>query len=720
MEEIDLIQQLKIGNSTVYSKWIELHSGGIERLAIQYGCEREEAACVAEETFAEIYNNLENVIDEEQLVYSLYKVAITKIEPVEPTKLAHKKTFPFEEDEQLHEKIILLDKEWKMAFILSKFHGMDNAEISKIIEMPEPTVELVTSIAYKYLEEKVTQLEKRLDFLRKSYNRITLLFNIENVFQKRETLVHQKPFFSKKVLFSWMAGIIILLALITVSVMTGDEYRNTSAEKYVEQLKESFEDEIAQKFTEVGLPKEKLIDGEIFPMFFGEYAREEFEVMIKKLEKQIKDNEKINKKDIKLQYEEILSKLELPSEMMDHLFENPLTDNKTKSVEFISNYVDMFLSLQQSLFMTFYDHEQIFADARLDGEIDIEKFIEEKDSYPEKLQNALDGMVKQNIYPISIKDSMPFYPVHVNNEISKRIKNSLHEDVGGFIKLLELEPLYYLDSAYSIDIMVEYMIEMEKTLFAFENDTNAFNNLRDVYISLLHEIIKGSETSSIVDQNGKVKEKHQLVWKEITTLDENLPSTVIMRELVDQMEASGWMKSKIHHNLDEETLYNAFDHAKQGDLSSFIFNENKEHGEIVIATNDPEFVDDVEERYINFSERHRLDHLEDASPLVVMGIYYLANEREDPVTMWHLFNKEFIDISLEEYVKNWTKVEPLPEGAGMLSMSIRGSSTLNGMPFIPISYEKENRTDHLTRMVLYYEYPDVWMIESIPEEIRNP
>ena len=724
MDEFDLIRQMRTGDLGLFKKWIGVHSPSIERFAIQYGCEREQAAHVAEEVFGDFYNNIEKLTGGEPLVHSLYQVAIEKLELIQPTKLANKNRFSFEEDEQLHEKIILLGIEQKMAFILSQFHELDIAGIAKVLDLSETAVELATSESYKQLDKQVAQLENRLVFLGKSYSRLTLLFNIENVFQspqeEKEEDVKQKKVLPKKALFAWVAGIVILLTLITVSVVTGEEYQNASAEKYVERLKKSFDHEVTKKLTEAGLPEEGLIDEEIYPIMFGESAREEFEMMIMKLERKIKKDEKINKKEIKQQYDEILEGLELPSDMTKHLFENPLTANKEKSEEFIDRYVEVISILQQSIFMTIFEHEQILDDATSDGEVDIEKFMEEKDAYPEELQNALEGMVKQNIYPVSLKDLAPFYPVHVNNKISKRIRDSLHKDVGGFITLLELEPfLYYPDSTYSVDILADYMIEMEETLVAFENSTYASDHLRSVYIYLLYEIIKGSETTSIVDQNGKVKEEYQLAWKKIASMDDKMPSAFILGKLVDEMEVNGWKKSEIHHNLDMETLYNMLNHAELGDVSLFTFEENNTQGEIEISPNDPEYQADVEESYVKFSENHELEYLQDTNPLVVLGVYYLANEREDPETMWHLFNHEHIDISLKEYMKDWTKVDSLPEGIETLSVSI-GDMGLNGMQQVPISYEKGSGTDLLTWMILDDEHPNLWTIQAIPEAIENP
>ena len=53
--------------------------------------------------------------------------------------------------------------------------------------------------------------------------------------------------------------------------------------------------------------------------------------------------------------------------------------------------------------------------------------------------------------------------------------------------------------------------------------------------------------------------------------------------------------------------------------------------------------------------------LQDANPLLIIGLYYYANELEDPETMWQLFDHEYIPVSLEDYVKDWTKKDSLLE-----------------------------------------------------------
>ena len=88
-----------------------------------------------------------------------------------------------------------------------------------------------------------------------SYGRIRTSFRKEQVFMEEEkeiraTVKTRKP---KKGMIPWVVGILILLSIIVTSVVTSEEYQKTAAEKYMERLKESFEDEMSTRFAELGL-----------------------------------------------------------------------------------------------------------------------------------------------------------------------------------------------------------------------------------------------------------------------------------------------------------------------------------------------------------------------------------------------------------------------------------------------------------------------------------
>ena len=348
MEVFDLIQQIKSGDSTAFEKWMDIHSKNIELLAIQYGYSREQAGKLTEETFRTLHNDLENQADDKLLLHSLYKIALNRLEKNREATQSQDIIFRFEEDQQLHDEIIHLDEKKKLPFILSQFHGMKVLDIATVTGTSEEAVRLSITEAHRQIGKQTGEslIEKRLEFLNKSHERMSLLFRKENVFQKpleeeQETL-KQNPTIKKKPLLFWIAGILALLALITVPVVTGEEYKKNSAEKYVERLKSSFEDEITSKFNELGLIESTIKELYSDPISYGELARDEFDTMTSNIERTISKNETINKKMIEKQYDEILMKLQLPSEMAEQLFKNPLTNDIEKSGDFIKEYLEKY------------------------------------------------------------------------------------------------------------------------------------------------------------------------------------------------------------------------------------------------------------------------------------------------------------------------------------------------------------------------------------------
>ena len=106
MEESEWIEKVKNGDLAAFEKWMDLHSGNLERFAIQCGCTREWAGKVTEETFRTFYADLANLNDEERLRYDLYRIVLEKLVHIQRTEPLQESILSFEEDQQLHEKIM--------------------------------------------------------------------------------------------------------------------------------------------------------------------------------------------------------------------------------------------------------------------------------------------------------------------------------------------------------------------------------------------------------------------------------------------------------------------------------------------------------------------------------------------------------------------------------------------------------------------------------------
>ena len=94
--------------------------------------------------------------------------------------------------------------------------------------------------------------------------------------------------------------------------------------------------------------------------------------------------------------------------------------------------------------------------------------MKKKETYPKELQLALDGMIKQNIYPMSIKNWVSIAPIFKKNEHSAKIRSSIHPDFRGYLTGLEADANgYRIRVLYTpLEDSIDYLLEIEKTLLA--------------------------------------------------------------------------------------------------------------------------------------------------------------------------------------------------------------------------------------------------------------
>ena len=111
--------------------------------------------------------------------------------------------------------------------------------------------------------------------------------------------------------------------------------------------------------------------------------------------------------------------------------------------------------------------------------------------------------------------------------------------------------------------------------------------------------------------------------------------------------------------------------------------------------------------------------LQDANPLLIIGVYYYANDVEDPETMWQLLNHEYNPISFEAYVENWTKEEAILEQVESIFVDI-GDGSINGSQLAPVGYEKngnigleENGSIDYFARVLFDNDSNIWTIYEL-------
>ncbi|WP_203249249.1 RNA polymerase sigma factor [Sporosarcina beigongshangi] len=699
----------------LFEEWMDLYAHQIERFAFQYGYSSEKAAQLTVETFRAIYNNEEKMVEGK---LSIYKIALDQLVHAQQSDSEEETILPFEEDQQLHEKINALEEKAKVSLILSRFHNMSEAEIATILEISEEAVReaIRQAIQQLIIEIDNSHLDKRLEFLQKSYERISSSFRKDQVFAPRKEEVSERDIkkqpISKKALISWVAGILTLAALVIIPVFTDEERQKIAAEKYIEQLKTSFEEEIGNRYAQLGLKESTEEDQQNYYYFteYGKQAREDFETMLQEEEKNIVENGKINKKTINNKYAAIIKSIELPSEMVEQLIKHPLTDDKDKSMEFISNYVKQIFSIQQSYVASIYQHQQLIEEAMSEGQFQIEKFLEKKETYPEELQNALNSMEKQNLYIDSVSEWAALVPSFARNELSGRIKASIHEDLAGYLALLESSS--YISQPKLVSTYEESignLLEIERTLLAGPDIQLEipYLSLRDYYSRLFYVLITDSETNRIFGSDGKIKEEIRSAWKKIASGGKGSPSAHVMRNIIREMEASGWANSEMQSRFTYYHLNYAMGLAKAGNLHSFVMTGilQTDQGFDIVTFPDLSFEELVEETYNLYSSNHDPAVLKDAHPFVIFAMYYFANAIGDPVTMWHLYKPEDNPQSLEDYLVDWQQEDfQLNELDGLL-FEERESSVGS------IVLQKGNHGYYAVDMIA--DEPASWKISSI-------
>lgn len=712
VEEFELIQKVKAGEIKAFEKWMDPHSEAIERFAIQYGCSLKQAGEVAEQTFRSFRERLDSMGEEDSLVYTLYSNALQVLENIQIVNPSTETIFLFEEDQQLHNQIVQLEVGKKVPLILSAFHLMDDLGIATITDTsPEIVKQRLTEVHFDLGE---VNLDKRLTFLCKSYGRLKSSFRKELVFEKPRNEIQPttklKQSISKKAMISWIAGIIILLSLVIVPIVTGEEYKIASAEKYLERLHVSFEKEIGNRYTELGLTESTEEDEENNHSEYGKRQREEFKSMMNRYKGVLTKNGELDKKKVEKEYKKIIKTLELPSEMTARLFQNPLTDDLEKSEEFMNVYLEQHNIIQQSYYRILFEDNHFIDNAVVDGVMDADKFMEEKETYPKELRLALAGMIKQNIYSTSIKEWGTIAPVFQKNDFSAKFRSSIHTDLGGFITVLEVVPLVtYPGLAQPLEASIDYLLEIEKTLLATTLNSDVFLTLSWTYNELFHEIIGRGEPLNVFGPDGEVKEEFRVGWERIASAGEGSPSAHIMKTIISEMEAENWTKQNNHYWIPEYDLTRALEVAKLGSLETFSVGKILQTGTSInkVSFPDGNFEQLVQETFHAFGNGYDQSVLQGVSPPIIIGVYFYADKQGNPEMMWHLFNdhNEQNTETLREYISDWKQTDIDLYSLDSLSFDYEG--TVAGF----IGFQKGNTTAYSAEMVLNDQ--QVWRIKHI-------
>ena len=551
----DLKNRIIQGDPEAFKEWMNIHIRPIELFTVQYGISQEEAGDVAETIFKNLYGKLGLLTEEDLEEVSLFKTAEQQLKGKQ-LDAQQVGLFSFEEDNELHRKITNLPQEIRIPLILAKFHSRSVAEIAKILDEPDQQVEDAIKKTIHLLDEP--NVEKKLEFLNLSFERLSPSYIESDIFKRAEEISQLKEPVTKvnkrKPIALWSAGAVILIVILFVSVFRSDAYQQSSSERFLEKLSASFQQELDDRFELIGLSEPEEADkgyttvyqglrSEVSPVSYGYGTKNEFNRFIREMEREISTGGKINKKEAKRKYDELVFDLRLPSEMVEQLQKEPLTGDREQSLIFLDELQSKNEFLANAYMEIVGENmEMIFeSDLISDGMVDVDELLARKASFPIEWQNAIDGMDTQYFSLTSIKELAPLYSKYGTPELEEILRGNLHPHMQVYISLL----LSTFEVVYTgtFDDHLETLLALEKELPNTKESDQLSHHFNSYYIVLFITAAGLNSERGIYNSSGVVRQEIKDRWKRLAANGEESPSGQVIREMIDEMEASNWTTS---------------------------------------------------------------------------------------------------------------------------------------------------------------------------------
>ncbi|MGN7387364.1 hypothetical protein [Sporosarcina sp. SAFN-015] len=514
--------------------------------------------------------------------------------------------------------------------------------------------------------------EKRMEFLKKSYERVPSSFNPDEVFRKIDEEGKSHPHEQKKSIKNnmrqritvWAVSIasVFIIGLIGVGYLAdqkenSEENNIDSAEldEYIEELKAKYEVEKEKRREILKLDEEH----------FEQYV-ESSSVWLLSMENytdNIKQYE--NAKEILSNlYNQAVEDLKLPSEMVQDLKRSPLTEDEAGSIEFLTTYrekVKRLIIVYETIKQENYEAIEKFEVSPTVDKAEIMMLTSK--SFPEQLQNIIDTMKEQSIRMESEKYTGEIGVRYYESQLHRELDSNLHTYTFGYRQMLIDAPYMHAGILEHPLLQSSAMIQdMEYTLINVEEDSTLYPILKTYYITLFNEMMKGSKSTKLFNADGVLLPDYQEAWRNMASGGQATPMRYILEPIIKEMEASGWRESASWASLNYEDLEEALVLYREGLLEEYMYGERPDFQDVAIRLPDASFEREVQALYESFKKSYDKSLLKGISPVHVLAMFDYANELDDPETMYYLTNENYlkydesgIEYTLEMYVENWRK-----------------------------------------------------------------
>ena len=665
VKENELIRNARNKDYSNLSEWIDMHSGKILRFAFQYGISIEEANEVTLDTYITLRNELGRLDEKSPLLPTLYKILLEKLSRYNPTLPIPEDVLPFKEDALLHMKIVELNKRYRVPFILSFYHNFNDEQIAFIIEESTVNVESIIREANELLGED----RKSLEFLKKSYDRISVTFKAEQLFGSMEQPVVK----SKKKSFIW--AIIGVIAIVIIIISLPLSFPNKKEESIVNATEmESFLD-LEEKYKTERAKRQERLKFEDVRFNQLNFIRAADEKMIQ-LKKSIDGGE--IPENIGRKVENIIDELKLPSEMVADIEQEPLHDNEIASIEHVMAFKEKIKDLITVYNGILWDNRETIESFE-GGAQKASLLMLSREKFPRELQDAIDTMRAQSIQLCAKNNTFEINACYYKSTNHDSLGYNYHENASAYYRIMTYD--YYLNHVnmvYSPDWVSQELTEMQRAIILISKDESYYNELEFYFGSFFYELMKGNNLIKEMEVQGTVPTHYQQAWRNIYYQEEAMPVGYLVQSIVEEMEASGWKSSENWDRLTRDSILDALKLAQEGKLEEIMFGKMPTIANEKIDLPNKLFTTKIEKLYGEFKQTYDRTIFIGLSPIYVIGVFDHANEMEDPMTMLKLLNFDNRDMHENEaqaeewraeFIADWRKGFSILEEATFVEFS---------------------------------------------------
>lgn len=588
----------------------------------------------------------------------MYDILIGKLQRADLTTVNE---FTFEEDEQLHREIIQLPHLQKLVFLLSTFSDVDIEKVAKTLKVSSEEVMRNNQQAKMQLSNH--QIEKRLELLQRTYHRIHFQIDEEIAFEpeevKKDICRQPSPKGSKRTILMLVLGIVALVGITLYSVVTSEAYQLAATEKWIEKMKDTYQQKRADTLKELGIESDLEAVTRLSGMFNSQYLTPEleaqFERFIEGIEIDLEKDKPIDKEKLTEEFEEYIDQLTTPNEMVDALFAEPLTKDKKRSAAFLERYLPKRYILSTVYLDEIYEQIDMgIMDGTGSEFLSIEKIMEDPNLLTNDIEKVIEKMAQQQLYIQGI----PGDYIKKQEALLQNLRASLHPDLSGYVTMLELSPYAYLWYSLKESLATSSQIgEMESTLrLKTSINVDVEQMLLSEYAVELLNFITGID-NEVYDEEGFIQEKVREKWFAFIAEENHPIATSIVQKVIEEFEETNWRYSENFIYLTTGRVWEIVQHHQRGQADPLSWETSTEVNFQHVDLLNQGFVNMVDEVYEQLQQQQDVAVLNDVRPLTIIGLLLKASENEDWNILQYLYDTNVAQGKIEEHLSRFNKHE---------------------------------------------------------------